>query len=635
MGAPGGAAMSDPAPPRGRGLLRLCLGAAGVVYGDIGTSPIYAVRQCFHPFHGVAPSPEAVLGVLSLIFWALVLSISTKYLFLVMRADNHGEGGMIALTALVSPPSRPTRGVGRLLVLTGLFGAALLYGDSMITPAISVLAAVEGLGVATPVFDPFVLPLTALILVALFSVQSRGTARLGALFGPIMVLWFLTIAALGVSELIRQPAVLAAVHPVHALRFFADHRLGAFLVLGAVFLVVTGGEALYADMGHFGRRPIRLAWFCLVFPSLLLNYFGQGALILRNPAAAAQPFFLMAPSWALYPLVALCTAATVIASQAVISGAFSLTHQAVQLGYLPRLRVEHTSERQIGQIYLPAVNHVLLVACLALVLGFESSSHLAGAYGVAVTTQMIFTTILFAVLAWRAWGWNPVLLALVAAAFLSMDFAFWTASLHKIPHGGWFPLLVAGGIFTLMTTWKTGRQILSARLLSRILPIDLFVADVRNHPPFRVPGTAVFLDSNPDGTPPALLHNFKHNRVLHERVVFLTVEVQDVPYVAESRRFESIALGEGLHRLRIRAGFAEEVDVPALLRRCTVDGAGFDPMQTSFFLGRERLIASGTGGMAPWRQKLFAAMSHNAQGITPYFRLPPNRVVELGMQLEI
>jgi KUP system potassium uptake protein len=626
---------SAPPPPGGRHLLGLCLGATGVVYGDIGTSPIYAVRQCFHPFHGVAPSPESVLGVLSLIFWSLVLSISTKYLFLVMRADNNGEGGIIALTVLVNPPSRAAHGARRLLVLTGLFGAALLYGDSMITPAISVLAAVEGLEVATPVFHPFILPLTALILVALFSAQSRGTARLGALFGPIMVLWFLTIAVLGASELIRQPAVLAAIYPGHALRFFADHRLGAFLVLGAVFLVVTGGEALYADMGHFGRRPIRLAWFCLVFPSLLLNYFGQGALILRNPAAAAQPFFLMAPSWALYPLVALCTAATVIASQAVISGAFSLTHQAVQLGYLPRLRVEHTSVRQIGQIYLPAVNGILLVACLALVLGFESSSHLAGAYGVAVTTQMIFTTILFIILAWRAWGWSPVWLVLLAAVFLSMDFAFWSASLHKIPHGGWFPLLVAGAIFTLMTTWKTGRQILAARLLSRILPIDLFVADVRNHPPFRVPGTAVFLDSNPDGTPPALLHNFKHNRVLHERVVFLTIEVQGVPYVAESQRFESIALGEGLHRLRIRVGFAEEVDVPALLRRCTVDGTGFDPMQTSFFLGRERLIASGTGGMAPWRQKLFAAMSHNAQGITPYFRLPPNRVVELGMQLQI
>ena len=615
--------------PQGRRLLTLCLGAAGVVYGDIGTSPIYAIRECFHAFHGVDPTPGAVLGVLSLIFWALVLVISAKYLFLVMRADNQGEGGIIALTALVSPPSRPARGVGRALVLAGLFGAALLYGDSMITPAISVLSAVEGLEVATPVFKPFVLPITVLILVMLFSVQSRGTARVGAVFGPIMVLWFLCLAALGAGEMIRHPQVLVAVDPRYA------HRGNAFLVLGAVFLVVTGGEALYADMGHFGRGPIRLTWFCLVLPALLINYFGQGALIIRSPAAVEQPFFLMSPAWALYPLVVLTTVATVIASQAVISGAFSLTRQAVLLGYLPRLRIEHTSKRQIGQIYLPAVNSVLAVSCVGLVLGFGSSSRLAGAYGVAVTTDMVFTTILFAVVAWRAWGWNPILLLLLVAGLLASDLSFWTANLAKIPHGGWFPLLVAAAMFIVMTTWKTGRRILADRMRGKVMPIDLFVEDVRKNPPIRVPGTAVFMDSNWEGTPPALLHNMKHNYVLHERVVFLTVQVEQVPHVSRKRRFEVIPLGEGIVRLRVRLGFAEDVDIPALLASSPIDDVSFDPMRTSFFLGRERLIAKETRGMARWRQRLFAAMSRNAQGVTPYFNLPPNRVVELGMQLEI
>lgn len=619
----------------GRHWLTLCLGTAGVVYGDIGTSPIYALRECFHAFHGVEPTPAAVLGVLSLIFWALVLVISGKYLFLVMQADNNGEGGIIALTALVSPPSRPARGGGRLLVLAGLFGAALLYGDSMITPAISVLSAVEGLRVATPMFQPFVLPITVLILLALFGAQSRGTARVGAVFGPIMVFWFLSLAALGASQMIRAPQVLVALNPHYALLFFAEHRGSAFLVLGAVFLVVTGGEALYADMGHFGRRPIRITWFCLVLPSLLINYFGQGALIIRDPATVRQPFFLMSPGWALYPLVVLTTLATVIASQAVISGAFSLTRQAVLLGYLPRLRIEHTSQQQIGQIYLPAVNWALAASCVGLVLGFGSSSRLAGAYGVAVTTDMVFTTILFAVVAWRAWGWSPALLLLLVAVLLSIDLSFWTANLAKIPHGGWFPLLVAAAMFTVMTTWKTGRKILADRLRSRAMPIELFVEDVSANPPVRVPGTAVFMDSNSEGTPPALLHNLKHNYVLHEQVVFLTIQVEEVPQVPQSRRFEVVHLGEGMVRLRVRVGFAEDVDVPALLAMSPVEHFSFDPMRTSFFLGRERLIAKGNGGMTPWRERLFAAMSRNARGVTPYFHIPANRVVELGMQLEI
>jgi KUP system potassium uptake protein len=485
------------------------------------------------------------------------------------------------------------------------------------------------------VFDPFVIPITVAILVALFSVQSRGTARVGALFGPVMVVWFLSLAVLGLSEVIRDPQVLVALDPRYALRFFAEHRGGAFLVLGAVFLVVTGGEALYADMGHFGRRPIRLTWFCLVLPALLINYFGQGALIIRSPATVEQPFFLMSPAWALYPLVALTTVATVIASQAVISGAFSLTRQAVLLGYLPRLRIEHTSERQIGQIYLPSVNWALAISCVGLVLGFGSSSRLAGAYGVAVTTDMVFTTLLFAVVAWRAWGWNPILLLLLAAGLLSIDLSFWTANLAKIPHGGWFPLLVAAVMFTSMTTWKTGRRILAERLRGNVLPIELFVEDVRKNPPHRVPGTAVFMDSNPEGTPPALLHNLKHNYVLHERVVFLTIQVEEVPRVFRSRRYEVVPLGEGMVRLRVRVGFAEDVNVPALLASAPIEDVSFDPMRTSFFLGRERLIARGTRGMARWRERLFAAMARNARGVTPYFHLPPNRVIELGMQVEI
>ncbi|MDH3520983.1 MAG: KUP/HAK/KT family potassium transporter, partial [Myxococcales bacterium] len=591
---------ATPSVPEGRRLLSLCLSASGIVYGDIGTSPIYAIRECFHVFHGVEPSPAAVLGVLSLIFWSLVLVISIKYLFLVMRADNHGEGGIIALTALVSLPSRPVRGAGRLLILAGLFGAALLYGDSMITPAISVLSAVEGLRVATPVVEPFVLPITVLILLGLFGVQSHGTARVGAVFGPIMLLWFLTLAALGAREVIQHPGVLVALDPRQAVRFFAEHRAGAFLVLGAVFLVVTGGEALYADMGHFGRRPIRLTWFGLVLPALLINYFGQGALIIQHPAAVAQPFFLLAPSWALYPLVALTTAATVIASQAVISGAFSLTRQAVLLGYLPRLRIEHTSARQIGQVYLPAVNRLLMVCCIGLVVAFGSSSNLAGAYGMAVTTDMVFTTILFGVVAWRAWGWNPVLLLLLLSGLLCVDLAFWTANLPKIPHGGWFPLLVAAAVFTAMTTWKTGRDLLTLRMKNRAVPIELFVADIRAHAPIRVPGTAVYMDSHPHGTPPALLHNLKHNHVLHERVVFLTIQVEEIPSVPEVRRFEVSDLGEGMHRLRVHVGFTEDVDVPALLARCPIQDVSFDPMRTSYFLGRERVIATGTRDMGRW-----------------------------------
>ncbi len=625
--------------PSGRRLTALSLAALGVVYGDIGTSPIYAIRESLNPAHGVSASIENVLGLLSLIVWSLIIVISIKYLFLVLRADNRGEGGIIALTALVMPRTRAPKGVTYLLVVAGLFGAALLYGDSMITPAISVLSAIEGLEVVTPAFRPFVVPITIAILVVLFSVQRHGTARVGALFGPVMMVWFATLGVLGITAIAEHPSVLTAVSPHYAVRFFLANGMGGFMVLGTVFLVVTGGEALYADMGHFGRRPIRVTWFAFVLPALLLNYFGQGALIIGSPDMVTepgfQPFYLLAPRWALYPLVGLTAVATVIASQAVISGAFSLTRQAVQMGYLPRLNVTHTSAHSMGQIYLPAVNWVLLIACVGLVLGFGSSSSLAAAYGVAVTTDMVFTTILFAVVAWRAWRWSPWIVGSMVAGLLVVDLAFWGANLPKVPHGGWFPLLVAGAMFTLMTTWKRGREILAARQQGRMFPIELFVKEVTAKPPIRVPGTAVFMDSTPDGTPPALLHNLKHNAVLHETVVFLTILPQETPFVADDERYEVISLGAGMHRVRARLGFMEEVDVPALLKGCTIEGVAFAPMKTSYFLGRERVIATDRPGMAMWREHLFAAMSRNAEGVTRYFCLPANRVVELGMQVEI
>ena len=500
-----------------------------------------------------------MLGILSLIFWALILVISIKYLAFVMRADNRGEGGMIALTALVAPLRTSTKARGA-LVLIGLFGASLLYGDSMITPAISVLTAVEGLKVATPFFEPYIIPITIIILVGIFAVQSRGTAGIGKVFGPVTLLWFLTLGALGLAEIVRHPGVLLAVNPVYGVEFFARNGRTGFFVLGSVFLVVTGGEALYADMGHFGRRPIRMTWFGVVLPMLMLNYFGQGALMINEPEAVEHPFFLLAPAWALYPLVALATAATVIASQAVISGAFSLTRQAVQLGYLPRLHIEHTSERQIGQIYVPGVNWALMLACIGLVLGFKECSKLAAAYGVAVTTDMVFTTLLFSAVARSKWGWWQRVGAL-AAFFLVVDLAFWGANIVKIPAGGWFPLAVAAVIFTLMTTWKKGRQILAARLHATTLPFDFFLKDVEMNPPRRVPGTAVFMYGNSEGTPPALLHNLVHNKVLHERVVLLTVETQEVP---RGRRGAGAgdADGQGFFRVLLRYGFTEDPDIP-------------------------------------------------------------------------
>ncbi len=619
----------------GRYLMALSLTALGIVFGDIGTSPIYALRESFNPANGIAPTQANVLGILSLILWSLIIVISLKYLTFVMRADNHGEGGIIALTALVNPRSQVTARRRLVLVMAGLFGAALLYGDSMITPAISVLSAIEGLEVATPLFRPYVIPITLVILITLFSVQRRGTAGIGMLFGPVTLVWFLTLAVLGVFGIASHPGVMAAVNPLQGAAFFARNGLAGFLVLGSVFLVVTGGEALYADMGHFGIRPIRLTWFILVLPALVLNYFGQGAVILEDPTTLEHPFFLMAPGWALYPLVGMATLATIIASQAVISGAFSLTQQAIQLGYLPRMKVEHTSSREIGQVYLPGINWALMLACLGLVIGFRTSSNLAAAYGVAVTTDMAVTTVIFVVVAAKRWHWSPRSIVLFLSLFLIVDLAFWGANLPKIPQGGWFPIVVAAVIFTMMTTWKKGRKVLAARLEVGALPIELLIADIRESQPTRVPGTAVFMHKDPDGTPPALLHNLKHNRVLHQRVVLMSVVTLDVPRVADEDRVSVVRVADDFHRVSAYYGFAESPDVPAILELCEKSGLACDMTQTTFFLSRETLVAHAKGGMARWRQRLFGVMARNSLQATVYFGIPPNRVVELGMHVQL
>ena len=619
----------------GRYLAALSLTALGIVFGDIGTSPIYALRESFHSANGIVADQANVLGVLSLILWSLIIVISIKYLTFVMRADNNGEGGVIALTALVAPPSQAAAQRRIWLVMAGLFGAALLYGDSMITPAISVLSAIEGLEVATDRFQPYVIPITIVILIVLFSVQRRGTAGIGMLFGPVTLLWFLTLALLGVLGIAKHPEVMWAVNPLEGAAFFARNGLAGFLVLGSVFLVVTGGEALYADMGHFGIRPIRLTWFLLVLPALVLNYFGQGAVILEDPSTLEHPFFLMAPGWALYPLVALATLATIIASQAVISGAFSLTQQAIQLGYLPRMKVEYTSSRKMGQVYLPGINWALMLACVGLVIGFRTSSNLAAAYGVAVTTDMAVTTVLFVVIATQRWRWSPTKVVLFLSVVLIVDLAFWGANLPKIPLGGWFPIVVAAVIFTMMTTWKKGRELVATRLEVGSLPFELMVADIRESNPTRVPGTAVFLHKDPDGTPPALLHNLKHNRVLHQRVVLLSVSTLDVPRVMDDDRLTVVKVADDMYKVIASYGFAESPDVPRILEGCEKSGLTFDMMHTTFFLSRETLVAYKKGGMARWRKRLFGRMSRNSLQATADFGIPPNRVVELGMQVQL
>lgn len=616
-------------------LATITIAAIGVVYGDIGTSPLYAMRECFSGSYAVLPTRDNVLGILSLIFWSLIIVISIKYIIFVMRADNRGEGGILALMALVLHHFGGTDRQRHRLIMMGLFGATLFYGDGVITPAISVLSAVEGLHLATPVLTPYVIPITVLILVGLFAVQSHGTARVGAFFGPVMLLWFAILALLGLINMMKAPQVLAAFDPEYAMRFFATNRGHGFLVLGAVFLVMTGGEALYADMGHFGKLPIRLAWFTLVLPAILLNYLGQGALLLSNPDAIANPFYLLAPSWALYPLVALATIATVIASQAVISGVFSMTRQAVQLGFCPHIEIRHTSASEIGQIYLPGANWGLLIGVLVLVLGFESSSNLAAAYGIAVTITMVITTLLVLVLARRAWGWNGFKLGLGIVFFLLVDLAFFSANALKIGHGGWIALLIGAVIFTLMVTWKDGRALLNQRLRENAMPLDLFLQSLTRGSTLRVPGTAVFLTSTPDGVPNALLHNLKHNKVVHERLVLLTVVTEEIPRVEDRDRVTVHCLGSNTYRIIIRYGFTEDPDLPHALALCEPYGLSFEMMDTTFFLGRATLIPTDRAGMALWRERLFANMFRTATRPMDFFRIPYNRVVELGTQVEL
>ena len=613
----------------------MSLGALGVVYGDIGTSPLYAMRECFSGSHPIAATPTNVLGVLSLIFWALIIVISVKYLLFVLRADNRGEGGILALMSLARPRSEGLKGTRWLLIGIGLFGAALLYGDGVITPAISVLSAVEGIKVAAPGFEKAVLPTTIAILIGLFFFQKRGTGGLGVIFGPVMLVWFVTLAVLGISHIVRELRVFGAINPLRAVEFFATNRVQGFLTLGTVFLVVTGGEALYADLGHFGKRPIRLAWFVMVLPALLLNYFGQGALLLRAPEAAPSLFFLMAPGWALYPLVGLATAATVIASQALISGVFSLTSQAVQLGYIPRLEIQHTSARERGQIYIPAVNWALMVSCIALVAGFQTSSNMAAAYGIAVTATMVITTILLFAVERKLWGWPLAGAIVFSAFFLVIDLAFFGANIVKIAHGGWFPIIVAALIFTLMTTWQRGRQILYDRIQETAFSDKDFLDSIARHPPPRVSGTAVFMDRTIQGVPLTLLHNLKHNKVLHERVLILTVTTEEVPYVPDESQAEVRELGQGVCRIVARYGFMENADVPELLKSLDLPGAPFDLDSTTFFLGRETLLATKRPGMSLWRERFFSWMMRNAQGAALFFRLPANRVVEIGAQIEL
>ncbi len=653
---------TDPKTPMTkRSLAILALGALGVVYGDIGTSPLYALKECFTGPHGVPVTKDNVLGVLSLIFWSLNFVITFKYLAVVMRADNRGEGGILALLAQVRPKGegRPS-GAYRWLIAVGLFGAALLYGDGIITPAISVLAAVEGLSVATPALEQWVVPIAVVIISAVFALQRRGTAGIGNIFGPMTGLWFVCIAVLGVMGILHHPSVLAALNPVYAATFLWQEGFTGLMVLAAVVLVITGGEALYADMGHFGKGPIRVAWYAVVLPALVLNYFGQGAILLESPSAAQNPFYALVPAWALYPMVAIATGAAIVASQALISGAFSLTRQAVQLGYCPRVNIVHTSSRTIGQIYIPQVNNALWIACIGLVLAFQSSSNLAATYGVAVTGAMATTTVLLLVVARKRWKWRLWQVTLLGGLFLVVDLAFFGTNLLKIPDGGWFPLLVAAFVYLFMSTWKKGRARLSEIVLENTLPIDLFLADIGKRKPVRVPGIAVFLTSVRGGAPPVLLHHLKHNKVLHEKVILLSVIGKEIPQVDEAERVQYRELGEGFCEVVAYYGFMETPDVPALLQSVELmsnDGRRLkvEAMTTSFYLGRETLIpldrrrrgAKAASrpvlaadsrlrepAMSRWRKKLFIFMTRNAQSATAFFGLPPNRVVELGAQIQ-
>ena len=611
----------------------LALAALGVVYGDIGTSPLYTMKEVFSGNHPIPLTPDNVLGILSLIVWALIVIVSIKYVVFIMRADNRGEGGIMALIALALHDAKGNPKRERWIMLVGLLGAGMFYGDGMVTPAISVLSALEGLDVATPAFKPYVIPMTLLVLFLLFFFQKRGTASVGALFGPVMMLWFSTLAVLGAVSLVSNPVVLKALNPICGLRFLFENRGLAIVAMGAVVLAITGAEALYADMGHFGARPIRQAWFGFVIPSLIINYFGQGALLLTDPGSVDNPFYHLAPDWALLPLVVLSTAATVIASQAVISGAFSVTRQAMQLGFVPRFEVKYTSEREQGQIYLPGVNWGLFLAVVILVLGFQSTNNLAGAYGIAVTGDMVITSTLAIVVAARGWGWGWQRAVALFACFLVVELTFLYANVLKIPDGGWFPLLIGSLVFLLMSTWKRGGQLLSSRTSGEAIDLDIFIDALMISPPTRVEGTAVFLTSRNDRVPNSMLHNLMHNKVLHERVLVVSVEVFDVPYVPEIDRVEIHQLKGNFYRLNVQYGFKDDPNIPQALALCAQQGLEIDMMSTSFFLGRATLVPKIGSEMAYWREKLFVLLFRNASSATSFYKIPTNRVVELGSQV--
>jgi len=614
----------------------LAVAAIGVVFGDIGTSPLYALKEAFSPAHGIETTPDAILGVISLLFWAIIIVVSLKYVWFVMRADNNGEGGVLALMALsLRSCGRGSRAAGILMML-GIFGACMFYGDAVITPAISVISAVEGLEIAAPHLAPYVIPITLIILIALFWIQRRGTEVVGKLFGPIMLVWFFVLALMGVLQIIAAPGIIEALNPYYAYHFMVQHVLQAYAVLGSVFLVLTGAEALYADMGHFGAKPIRYAWYGLVMPALVINYFGQGALLLQHKDAITNPFFLLAPQWALLPLVVLSTVATVIASQAVISGAFSLTSQAIQLGYVPRMKISHTSARAIGQIYIPVVNWMLLLIIIFIVLGFKSSDNLAAAYGIAVTTTMVITTILASVVMLKVWNWRKRYVTLIIASFLVVDVAFFGANLLKVEAGGWLPLTIGALLFFLLMTWFKGRQIVKERTAADGIPLMPFLQGLLAHPPHRVSGTAIYLTGSDVLVPVSLLHNLKHNKVLHERTIFLTFVTQDVPYIEDSSRIEVEEIGGGLSLVRATYGFNETPDVTDVLKLIERQhGMAFELMDTSFFLARETVVPTQLPGMSIWRERIFAWMHQNAAKPTDFFSIPANRVVELGTKIEI
>ena len=611
----------------------LALAALGVVYGDIGTSPLYTMKEVFAGNHSIPLTPDNVLGILSLVLWSLILVVSVKYVVFIMRADNRGEGGIMALIALALHSTRDKPRAGKIISLAGLLGAGMFYGDGMVTPAISVLSALEGLEVAAPAFEPYIIPVTLLVLFLLFFFQRRGTASVGALFGPVMMVWFLSLAVLGLFNVTANLGVFRAINPLYGIQFLIENRKIAIVAMGAIVLAVTGAEALYADMGHFGRRPIRQAWFSFVLPSLILNYFGQGALLLSDPAAAENPFFHLAADWALLPLVGLATLATVIASQAVISGAYSVSRQAMQLGFVPRFEVQHTSEKEQGQVYLPGVNWGLFLAVVILVLGFKSTNNLAGAYGIAVTGDMVITSILATIVASITWKWGWVRSIALFAIFLSVELSFLFANILKIPDGGWFPLLAGGIVFLLMSTWKRGGQLLTDRTSGEAIELETFIDALLVSMPIRVNGNAVFMTSNNDRVPNAMLHNLMHNKVLHQRVLVVSVQVFDVPYVPEIDRVEIHKLKGDFYRLTIQYGFKDEPDVPQALSLCAEQGLPIDMMETSFFLGRATLVPKRSSEMVFWREKLFIFMFRNASSATSFYKIPSNRVVELGTQV--